>query len=378
MTHRISLLFALCAAAASLAPALGCEDKPKESKPVSSDAATSQVNAVDPDSRRSRRGRRRQVQVRRGWSPGVGRWSSPNGVFAPGKADEQLKQGAPPKIVLGDAGREPRAVLVSPVAPGWKEHALIELKLRLGRAALPGVQFDLSLEAPKPKAPATAAPGAAPAPALPVKPEPAADGTPMVAKINGLKLTEDVGPQGQQLLAQLGQMRGSRIDYRIVSGGVGVDFKYQLAKGAAQDLDMVLRSLAEALETTTIGVPPDAVGPGAFWMVTTRGTVSGAEVVSFRLIKLEKVEGDTFSLNVSTKRYSVSSKLELVGLPPGAELDQFQSTADGTVTLQKGAPLASGGSVKQTFMAALTPAGGGDQRLGVQSSADVSMTLGKK
>ena len=81
---------------------------------------------------------------------------------------------------------------------------------------------------------------------------------------------------------------------------------------------------------------------------------------------------------MSTKRYSVSSKLELVGLPPGAELDQFQSTADGTVTLQKGAPLASGGSVKQTFMAALTPAGGGDQRLGVQSSADVSMTLGKK
>jgi hypothetical protein len=377
MTHRTSVIFALCAAAASLAPALGCEDKPKESKVDKSDAAASQAAAVDPDLAEAVEAVGAKPSGDAGAGQESGNGPPPTGVFAPGKADEQLKRGAPPKITLGEAGREPRAVLASPVAPGWKENASIELKLHLGRAALPGVAFDLTLESPKPKAAAPAMPGAAPA-AAPAQPEPSSDGTPMVAKINGVKLTEDVGPQGQQLLAQLGRMKGSRIDYRIVGGGVGVDFKYQLAKGAEQDLDMVLRSLSEALETTTIGVPKEAVGPGAFWMVTTRGTVSGAEVISYRLIKLEKVEGSAFSLNVSTKRYSVSSKLDLVGLPPGAELDQFQSTADGTVTLEKGAPLASGGSVKQTFLAALTPAGGGDQRLGVQSSADVTMTLGKK
>jgi hypothetical protein len=173
-------------------------------------------------------------------------------------------------------------------------------------------------------------------------------------------------------------MKGSKIDFRVLAMGAGVDSSLQLAKGAQPDLEMVLRALGEALESAAVGFPKEPVGPGGFWLVTTRGIASGAEVISYRLVKLDKVDGEELAFSVSTKRYSVSNKLELAGLPPGAELDQFLSTTEAKLTLHKGEPLASVGTVKETFTASLIPAGGGDQRLGMQSTADVTIALGKK
>lgn len=360
-------------ATALLSTLLGCEDKPKETKAAEADAGRATTSAVDP--------KLAEAVAAAGTKAGKGDASAAaedgppeRGVFEDGKADTQLKRGEPPKIALGEAGGEPRAVLAGDVPVGWKQSGSFDVTLRLGRAQLPGMTISVNLEAPKPKAPAAAAPGAAPAPAA----APAENGTLLSAKVTEVKLTADTaGPQGKELAAQLAKIKGSSIDFRMVSG-VGVDFSLKLAKGAAPDLEMILRAVAEALESTTIGFPKEAVGPGGYWLVTTRGMVSGAEVVSYRLVKLEKVAGEELTFSVNTKRYSVSTKLEFAGLPPGAELDQFQSTTEAKLTLHKGEPLASTGTSKQTFAAALIPAGGGDQRLGMQSIADVAITLGKK
>jgi hypothetical protein len=141
---------------------------------------------------------------------------------------------------------------------------------------------------------------------------------------------------------------------------------------------MVVRSIAEALETVTVGFPKEPVGKGGYWLVTTRDNSGGADVVAYRLVKLDAIDGDELSLSVSTKRYSASNKLSLVGLPPGAELEQFQSTTEGKLTVHKGTPIATNGTTKQSFLAQLVPAGQADQRLGVQSIADVTATFGKK
>lgn len=142
---------------------------------------------------------------------------------------------------------------------------------------------------------------------------------------------------------------------------------------------MVLRAVSEALEASTLGYPSEPVGAGGFWLITTRGTVSGTEVISYQLVKLTAVNGNELTLSVNTKRYATSTKLDLPGVPPGAELDQFQSTSDATLTAQKGSPFATSGTSKQTFLAALMPAGGQqDQRLAVQSAADVTLAFGKK
>ena len=200
----------------------------------------------------------------------------------------------------------------------------------------------------------------------------------MSVQVTDVKLKSDAGAQGKDLARELVKLKGSRVGFQVVAGGVATDFTQELAKGAPVDLELVLRAVSEALESSAVGFPKEEVGVGGYWLVTTRGIVGGAEVISYRLVKLEKMDGDQLTLSVNTKRYAVSQKLALVGLPPGAELDQFQSTTDGKLTLQKGDPLASGGSTKQTFLAALTPAGGGDQRLAVQSVADVTIAFGKK
>ncbi|MBI3200940.1 MAG: hypothetical protein HYZ29_05285 [Myxococcales bacterium] len=355
--------------AAVLGLCLGCEDKPKETKAADLDAGKG--SALDPKLAEAV-----AAAGSKGAKPGAGAATDdgppPNGIFEAGKADAQLEHGKPPKIVLGEAGAEPRAVLTGTIPPGYKQSGTFEVTLRLGRAQLPALAVSLSIEAPKPKAPAPA--GAAPAAA----PAPPSDTTPIGAKITEVKLTGDVGPQGKDLGAQLSRMKGSKIDFSVVGGGVGVDFTQQLAKGATPELDMVLRAVAESLEATAIGFPKEPVGPGGYWLITTRGNAGGAEVIGYRLVKLEKVDGDNLTLSVSTKRYSVSHKVEIPGIPPGAELDQFQSTTEAKLVLKKGEAIARSGTSKQTLAAGLIPAGGGDQRLGIQSIADVTIAIGQK
>lgn len=358
-------LVALCA--------VGCEDKPTEKKASSADAGETKP-AVDPNLAKAVAAAKAKTD---GGAAADGDGPPESGVFAPGKADEQLAKGAPPKVALGNEGKEPRVVLASNVEPGWKQTGSMDLTLRLGRGALPEIAVSLSLEAPKAK-PAAAAPAPSAAPAAPEKP--AETGTPIVAKLNDVKLKSEAGAQGRELAAQLARMRGSRIDYRLVEGGVGVDYNYQLAKGAAPDLDMVLRAVTEALESVTLGFPKQAVGQGGYWLITTRGIDSGAEVISYRLVKVEKMTGDDLTLSVNTKRYAVSTKLALPGLPPGSEIDQFQSTTEASLTATKGSPIANGGTTKQTFLAALQPADQQqqDQRLAIQSVAEVTVNFGKK
>lgn len=363
MTERKALVFALLVTMGLAA----CEDKPKETKASPVDAGASPGAAVDPNLAQavaaagSKAARVDAAVEQEGGPP-------ESGVFGPGKADAQHPSGSPPKIVLGGAGKEPYLTLAASVTPGWKQTGTLELALRLGRAALPSLDIGISVEAQKPK---PAAAGAA-------TPDAKETATPMLAKITSIKPHDDLGTQGKQLVAQLGKMRGSRIDFRLVEGGVGVDFTYELAKGAEQELDMVLRAVAEALETVTVGFPKEKVGVGGYWLVTTRGHVSGADVVAYRLVKLESVNGEELTVSVSTKRYAASNKLDIAGLPPGTELEQFQSSADGKLTVRRGIPLATGGTTKQTFLAQLVPAGQPDQRLGVQSVAEVSASFGKQ
>jgi hypothetical protein len=348
--HLLALVLTAAVAAA-------CEDKPKETRPVATeeDGGESQLKGVDPELAEAVAKAKKNENDPK--APRDENGPPESGVFEPGKADEQLKRGAPPKIALGGAGSEPRVSLTPALAPGWKETGSIEISLKMGRNALPELSFGLTFEALKPKE--------------------GAEGQPMSVKVDKVGFTGDPGT-AKDMGAQLAKMRGSRIDFRVVEGGVGVDYGYTLAKGADPALEMVLRSVGEALETATLGFPKEKVGAGGYWLITTRGMVNGAEVVSYRLVKLEKVEGSTLTLNVNTKRYAVSNKLEIPGVPPGTELAQFQSTVDGTLTAGLNQPIAASGSTKQQFQAGLIQPSNPQQQMGVQAASDATFKFGKK
>ncbi len=279
-------------------------------------------------------------------------------MFPPGKADELHKKGTPPLVKLGEAGKAPRQVLKVAMAPGDKRKGNVELTMRSGRNVLPGIGMDLSFEAKKPK--------------------PEETGVAMLVKVLGAKVGDIQGqPAPKELTDQISKMKGSRVEYRVLPSGAAVDPRYNLSKGADENLNMVLRSLTETLTVASLVVPQEAVGEGAYWLVTSREFAGGADVIAYRLIKLDSIKGDKLSVTISTKRYAAAPKLTLMGLPPGKNLtlEQYQSSSDGQLEYVSGHALPAGGSLKSTLLAALSQGGQTDQRVGVQSMADATLSI---
>jgi hypothetical protein len=339
----------------------GCEEKKSDSTPAG-DAAAQTGPALDPDLAEAVEAAGAKKKPSGGSAE---KGPPPNGIFESGAANAELAKGAAPKITLGSEGSEPKVKLITAApAPGYKRSGSVELTIRAGRSQLPAITTELSVEAPRA---APAKPGAA-------APE-ANGGTAVHAKV--VKAT--VAPGGAtaaELDKMIGKMKGSRVTFRVLPSGASDGFNVELAKDASKELDALLRPLSEILAAVAMPFPDKPVGKGAFWMVTSRETVTGVDVVTYRMVRVEGVEGDSATLNLSIKRYAASTDLDLPGVPPGAKLDQFQSVAEGELTVNAGATLLpSSGSLRQNFVAMLTPPAGADpsQRMTAQSASEATL-----
>jgi hypothetical protein len=102
-------------------------------------------------------------------------------------------------------------------------------------------------------------------------------------------------------------------------------------------------------------------------MATTREGVYGLDLVTYRMVKVEKVEGQTVTLSVNTKRYASSNRFDFTGLPPDLprEMLEFDAASDGRLELEVGAPFPTGGEMG-SMLAAKLPAPEGMQGQGPQ------------
>lgn len=335
---------------------LACEEE-KSKSTSAADAAAANAPVVDPSLAKAVASARTAAPGPAATTEGDG--PPPTGVFEPGKADALHKKGAPPKLTLGSAGKEPRITLSTDVKPGWKKTGTVAVALRAGRQMLPPIALTIAFEAQKPKAGEEA------------------QGVPVVGKVTAAKLGDIQGQAPpKELTAQIAKIKGSRIEYRVLDNGVAVDHRHELPAGSDPNLNTILRSATETLAATHLAYPSEAVGDGAYWLITSREFISGADVVQYRLIKLAQIQGDQLSISINAKRYSAAPRLTLQGLPPGdLTLDEFQSTADGAFQVKKGAAYPSSGELKSVLNASLIPADQPDQRMGVQSLSDATLTF---
>jgi hypothetical protein len=272
---------------------------------------------------------------------------------------------------VGSEGNAPRVSLTSTLpGAGWKRNGTVEFTIRGGRGQLPAVNVQLSLEAAKP--------AAKPAEGKPAEPEPAkADGTNVVAKIVKASLAPgQLSTAAAELEKVVTKMKGSRVSFRVLPTGASDGFEVGLAKDAAKDLDALLKPVSEALAAVTMPYPAKPVGKGAFWMITSRETVMGIDVVTYRMVRVEEVQNDSATLNLSIKRYAASADVAFPGVPPESKLEQFQSIAEGQVTVSSTAPLLpTAGNLKQNLVAMLTPPAGTDpgQRLTAQTASEATL-----
>jgi hypothetical protein len=324
----------------SLASAVlvGCEkpESRREDSAAASDAGASKVSD-EPDLEKAVEsvGASRPTAGANGAADGP----PPAGIFAPGAADKAMPKGAAATLTLGSDGAAPRVQLGPTAKPGTKHAGSIEVATQSDprQGAIP-IALALTLEALKPKADADAG-----APTL----------TAMVAKVTGATINAPGVPP--EAAAAVAKLKGSRVDYQVSADGAGSNFHYEASKGVDPAFKEAVQSLSDALMVLALPFPSKPVGAGAYWMVTTRDAVSGIDVVTYRLVKVEKVEGTLVTLNLSTKRYAASPAFDVEGLPPDAPhvMSEFHGGTDGSLTVNAGEAFPKSGQLDSVLAAAL-------------------------
>lgn len=284
------------------------------------------------------------------------------GVFAKGAADAELRPSDPPKLSLGGKGSPPTITFAtSGWKPGRKREVTVEMSVRTGpQSALPTVDVTFSLEASEAAGGAPA--GSAGAPASPAGP------LQVLAKITGTKLArEQPGQLPPGLEAELAKIKGTVIRLELQPNGAGHQVAFEAAKGVDESLSQIARTAGDALALELLPYPTDPVGVGAFWMVAAREPFLGLDVIAYRMIKVEKIEGERATLSVNTKRYVAGGQVALAGIPPH-EISEFSGSGTTQLVVPARDPFALEGQGSDVLLSNLTAQGGGPQggRMGIQ------------
>lgn len=315
---------------------LSCEkESPRSDAPKPAESSVEKTTAIDPDlaqamAAASAAAPGRVAAAAQGGPP-------PNGIFAPGGADREVKKGDPPKVTLGDEGKEPRITLTpAQPKPGSKQSGTISVVQQQADGSGVPIEFAVTFEAQKPKADA-----------------PANAPVPVTLKVTGARISMAGAPK--DLEAAVAKLKGSKVDYEVAPDGAGSNYRFEVAKAAPADLADTVRSLSDVVAVVTVPFPDKPVGKEAFWMATSREGVLGLDLVTYRLIKVEQIDGQKVTLNVNTKRYSATSTFDLPGLQAGAprSLAEFQALAEGTVEFVAGKGFPSGGTQNSALGAQL-------------------------
>ena len=331
---------ALVLSAASLlcALAVGCEKhEAQPEKDTPSDAGASKAPADDEPDLAAAVASARAGRATADSNAAAG-GPPPSGIFGPGEADKALAKGAPATLTLGSDGGEPR-VQLGTLKVGTKLTDTITISSQSDPQQGPiPITFAFSLEAQKPKTDSDAGVSA------PLS---------MSAKITAASINAQGVPP--DLNAAIGKLKGSRVDFRVGPEGAVTSFHIEVQKGVEPAFKDALQGFADTLVMLVLPYPSKPVGLGAYWMVASRDTLMGLEVVTYRLVKVEKVDGSTVLVSVNTKRYAASSAFDVPGLPPDAphSMSEFHAQAEGKLELSAGEAFPKNGDFQSLLAAAL-------------------------
>jgi len=372
-TPTIRPALVLSAVALASAFAFGCDKKEKErdseGEKAASDAGSSKANQVAADEPDLANAMKSVAAARANPGAASAGGPPPTGIFGPGEADKAAAKGAPASLTVGSDGSEPRVLLGAPPKPGLKRAGTVDLATQSDpqQGAIP-IQFAVTLESLKPKAEAD--------------PKPKAEGeaaaevlTQIVVKVTGARINAPGVPA--DLMNAVSKLKGSRVEYQVGAAGTAVNLHTEIPKGVDPGFRDPVQALSDLLVGVALPFPSKPVGLGGYWMVTSRDVMMGLDVVTYRLIKVEKIEGTLVSLSVNTKRYAASPAFDIEGLPPDAPklMAEFRAGGEGKISVAAGESLAKDGDLQSMIGAALGPADA-KQRPMVQVQTRASFNFG--
>ncbi|MEO7327901.1 MAG: hypothetical protein ABI193_04945, partial [Minicystis sp.] len=252
-----------------------------------------------------------------------------NGIFPPGGADAALAPTAPPKIEVINDGADPKVQLTLALV-GDEQRSVINIGVRLGQSGLPDIDFGLlsKIDRPKDK-----------------KDKDAVGPLAVVTRVTSAEPDKELAARLPKDLAEtIAKLKGSEIRYTISPNGVMSGVSAVLAKDADPKLDLAFRALVDAFTLMSVPLPDKPVGAGGFWMVTDRASFFGADVVRYRVFRVQKIEKDKATLAVDVRQYSAKDELDLGALTGGnkLKLDRFESQGKSNVAWTSSALVPAG------------------------------------
>lgn len=368
-TPTMKSALVLSAVALASALALGCDKKEKQRDSEgdnAADAGQNKPNNAASDEPDLAKAMGSVASARPAGSANAAGGPPPTGIFGPGEADKAAPKGAASTLTLGSDGAAPRVLLGSAPKPGLKRVGTIEIATQSDpqQGAIP-IQFAVTLEALKPKTEGDAKPKEGEPPAL----------IPVVIKVTGAKINAPGVPA--DLATAIGKLKGSKVEYQVGPDGSTSNLRAETPKGTDPGFKDSVQALSDLLVSVAMPYPDKPVGVGGFWMVTSRDVILGLDVVTYRMVKVEKIEGTQVSLSLNTKRYAASPAFELEGLPPDAPrtMGEFRAMGEGKLSVTSGEAVPNEGEL-QSMIGATLGALDVKQRLGVQVQTRASFKLG--
>jgi hypothetical protein len=123
---------------------------------------------------------------------------------------------------------------------------------------------------------------------------------------------------------EIRKLKGSQLTFQTREASLVGAPVLSLAKGANPQLDTLVLAAATGLSDAALPYPTEPVGVGAFWMVTSRESLLGTDVVAYRMVKVVDITDGAARLEVNTKRYLGDGGIGLPGIE-SARVHQFQA-----------------------------------------------------
>lgn len=348
-TMRSALVLSAVALASALASGCDKQEKQRDSENAS-DAGTSKASKVAADEPDLAKAMGSVAAARSNPAAATAGGPPPTGIFGEGEADKAAAKGAPASLTVGSEGSEPRVLLGGSLKPGTKRTGTVDVATQSDpqQGAIP-IQFAVTLEALKPKVEGDAKAKAEGAAALPAP-------TQIVVKITSARINAPGVPA--DLANAVSKLKGSRVEYQVGADGTAGNLRNEIPKGVDPGFRDPVQALSDLLVGVALPFPSKPVGLGSYWMVTSRDVVMGLDVVTYRMVKVEKIEGTAVSLSVNTKRYAASPAFEIEGLPADAPklMSEFRAGGEGKISVLAGEVVPTEGELQSMIGAALGPA----------------------
>lgn len=256
-----------------------------------------------------------------------------DGVLPASRADAEIAKGSAPKLTLGSSGREPRVAFShSPLA--GKTPASLQLTLQVGPSqTLPPLTFQLLFE--------------------PQKTGKVKSGEQRLAAQIGDVVVEasDVPEDFRHKMSSLSR---SRISFTLAPTGAYA-FSIEASKATGGEFQDILESISEGISLAMMPTPKEAVGAGAYWMVTSRDPILGIDLVAYRMVRVEKVQNGSADLSFDLRKYAVGRDIDgsALGVTGKLSIQQLNAVTKGEATMALTRTLPTSVEADRTFRALL-------------------------